>query len=305
MILAFIGDNAFGREQAAKDYVAGFVNAHGAMAVDRFIGEDTDYAQLSQAVSTLPFLSQRRLVVVRDFGANKLLNEKFVELVEVVADTTDLIIVESRIDGRSKYLTNLKKLADVRQFNHLEGADLVRWVIEQAQNMGGAITRPVAEQLVDRVGMNQQQLVSELEKLVLFDPNITAKAVNDLTAQTPQSSIFTMLDAAFAGDTPKALWLYSEQRAQGMEPQAILGMITWQLHILALVKTAGNIPPQEIATQAKISPFLVRKNSANARRLSEAKLIKIYKQAIDTDKAMKTVAINADEAIQTLLFSFS
>ena len=305
VIVAFIGDNSFGRELAAKEYIAGFVNVHGMMAIDRYIGEETDFAELSMSVSTLPFLSQRRLVVVQDFAANKLLNEKFVELVDIVADTTDLVIVESHVDGRSKYLANLKKLADVRHFTNLEGAALVAWVAEQANALGGSISRQVAEQLVDRVGPNQQQLSSELQKLVLYQANITAEAVNELTSQTPQSSIFAMLDVAFAGDTAKALMLYKDQRAQGMEPQAIFGMITWQLHILALVKTAGNIPPQEIATQAKISPFLVRKNSPNARRLSEAKLIKIYKQAIDTDKAMKTVAINADEAVQTLIFAFA
>lgn len=305
MILAFIGDNGFAREQAASEYILGFVNVHGAMAVDKFIGEDTDFAALNTSVSTVPFLSQRRLVVVRDFGANKLLADKLSDLLTAVADTTDLVIVESHVDGRSKYLTNLKKLTEVRQFTHLDGDALVAWIIEQTKKLNGSISRQAAQQLVDRVGSNQQLIANELDKLVLYQPEITQTTINELTSYAPQSSIFAMLDAAFAGNTAEAFRLYAEQRTQGMEPQAILGMITWQLHVLTVIKAAGNMPAQDLATQAKLSPFLVRKNTPNARRISDVKLLKILKQAIDTDKAMKSVAINADDAIQTLIFSFA
>lgn len=305
MIVAFIGDNGHAREQAASEYILGFTNVHGAMAVDKLIGEEADFRALNDAVSTVPFLSPRRLVVVRDLGANKLLAEQLQTLVDAVADTTDLVIIESHIDGRSKYLTNLKKYAEVRQFAHLDGDALVAWVIEQTNVLGGKISRQVAQQLVDRVGSNQQLIDNELAKLVLYNPKITQESVNELTAYTPQSSIFAMLDAAFSGKMADALKLYSEQRTQGMEPQAILGMITWQLHALTLVKAAGNMPAQDIASRAKLSPFVVRKNQANARNISDQKLIKLLERAIQTDKAVKSTAINIDDAIQTLIISFA
>lgn len=305
MTIAFIGDNAFAREQAAREYILGFTNVHGSMAVDKFVGEDTDFATLNDAVSTVPFLSPRRLVVVRDFGTNKLLADKLETLVTAVADSTDFVIIESHIDGRSKYLTNLKKLAEVRQFTHLEVDALVAWVVEQTNKLGGSIDRMVAQKLVDRVGQNQQLIANELQKLVLYNPQITEQSINELTSYNPQSSIFAMLDAAFSGKPAEALRLYQEQRDQGMEPQAILGMITWQLHVLTVIKAAGNMSAQDIAARSKLSPFLVRKNQTNAKRISVAKLIKILEQAIKTDLAMKSIAIDADEAVQTLIFSFA
>lgn len=305
MIVAFIGDNGHVREQAAAEYIAGFVGIHSAMAVDRYAAEELDIATLTDAVSTIPFLSPRRLVLVRDFGTNKVLVEHLESIASSVADTTDLVIIERHIDGRSKYLTQLKKIADVREFAQLDGDDLIAWIIEETKRLGGSISRAIAMQLVDRVGTNQQLIANELAKLVLFDSVVSKESVQDLTTYTPQSSIFAMLDAAFAGNVAQALSLYGEQRTQGMEPLAILGMITWQLHALSMVRAAGNMPVQEIASRAKMSPFVVRKNQSNARRISDQKFIKLLEQAINTDKLIKTTHVDTDDAMQTLILSFA
>jgi DNA polymerase-3 subunit delta len=305
MIVAFVGDNGQAREQAAKEFIAGFAGVHGATAIDRLEGEALEMERLIDAVSTLPFLSPRRLVVVRDLSLNKTLADNLEHIVDNTADTTDLVIIESHIDGRSKYLSNLKKIADTREFEHLEGDALIKWIVEQVMLLGGQINYETAQALVDRAGTNHQLLANELQKLILYNPKITTLSIQLLTTYNPQSSIFTMLDAAFAGNMTEALKLYTEQRAQGMEPQAILGMITWQLHALSIVKTAGSWPVQEIANKSKLSPFVVRKNLANARKITEKKLISLFELAIKIDKQMKTTAVSPDDAVQALIMAFA
>lgn len=305
VIIAFIGDNGYGRELAAEEYVAGFSSTHGSLAIDKFSADELEPRQLIDALSTIPFLSQRRMVVARDISTNKSLVESFEIIADSVADTTDFVIIEQHIDGRSKYLVKLKKTADVREFTHLEGDALVGWLVDESVNLGGSLGRQLAQKLIDRLGTNQQLLANELTKLILFNPHITNESIENLTSRTPQSSIFAMLDAAFAGKLNQALLLYGEQRAQGMEPQAILGMITWQLHILAIVKSAGPIQAGEVASRAKLSPFVVRKNQSNARHISDQKLIKLFEQAIRTDSLLKTTSTNADDALQSLILSFA
>jgi DNA polymerase-3 subunit delta len=305
LILAFIGDNGPAREQAASVFIKAFVNMHGSTAVDKFNGDDVERHQLIDAISTSPFLSPRRLVIVRDLNSSKTLAEDIASICENVAGTTDLVLIEKHIDSRGKYLNNLKKVAEVREFTHLEGEALTEWVIEQANSLGGKISYKLAQSLVDRVGTNHQLLVSELQKLILYDKNISQENIELLTTHTPQSSVFAMLDAAFAGNISKALKLYKEQRAQGMEPQAILGMISWQLNILAIVKTAGDLSPNDIASQAKISPFVVRKNQNNAKRITTRQLAGLLEQAIKTDMMLKRTTIKPDDALQSLIMAFA
>jgi DNA polymerase-3 subunit delta len=304
MIIAFVGDNSHAREQAAREFIDSFSSVYGATAIDRFDGETLDDAQLKDAISTLPFLSPRRLVLVRDLSANKSLADKLETIVDELADTTDLVIIENRVDHRGKYLNILKKLADFREFEHLEGEQLINWLIDQTFMLGGKITAITAQSLVDRVGTNHQLLINELSKLVLYQPEITALTIQLLTSYSPQSSIFAMLDAAFAGDVSMALKLYNEQRAQGMQPQAILGMIAWQLHALSVVKAAGQMSQKEIAERSRLSPFVIRKNMPNTRRISEHQLLSLLDQAIQTDKRLKTTSVNPDDALQALIMSF-
>jgi DNA polymerase-3 subunit delta len=304
MIIAFIGDNGHSKEQAAKELIASFTGLHGAVAIDKLSGEDINLANLKEAISTLPFLSARRLVVVRNLSANKELADNIEDIHKSMADTTDLVIIESHLDSRNKYQTNLRALAEIREFNHLQGEELANWVVEQVKKLGGQITGSLANTLIERIGVNHQLLVNELTKLVLYQSQITLETINLLTVRSPQSSIFAMLDAAFDGKTAKALQLYAEQRALGMEPAAILSMIIWQIHILNIVKAANSMPANEIATQAKLSPFVVRKNQAAAKRITNQKLEQMLDLTIETDKMLKQTSVNADDALQSLIMAF-
>ncbi len=303
MIISFIGDNSFAREKAAREFTDGFIGAHGTHAVDRFIATDIELDTLSGAVTTMPFLSQRRLIIVRDISANKMIAERFEDILQQTADTSDLVVIESHIDGRSKYLQILRKMTDCREFAQLDGGELAGWIVSHVKELGGAIQHGDAQYLVERVGNNQQLVSQEIDKLLLYSETVSRETIDKLTEYTPQSSIFAMLEAAFGGDIKNALGLYEEQRAQGMEPQAILGMIAWQLHILALVKTGQDKGPAALASAAKLNPFVVRKSMAITRSLSFSDLSDLLELATNTDYKLKTSKMNADAAVSALLLA--
>jgi DNA polymerase-3 subunit delta len=111
------------------------------------------------------------------------------------------------------------------------------------------------------------------------------------------------LEAAFAGRTKTALRLYGEQRAQKVEPAQIIAMLSWQLHVLAIVKTAADRPVETIAKEAKLNPFVVRKSQGIARQLSMAELKRLIRELLQIDVALKRTAIDADEVLQHYLMT--
>src|SRR5690606_28500626 len=136
---------------------------------------------------------------------------------------------------------------------------------------------------VDRVGPNQQLISAELDKLLAYDPKITKNSIELLVEKTPQSTVFELLDAAFAGNTKRAMELYHEQRALRVEPQAIIAMLAWQLHVLALVKTAAGRSADQIAKEARLNPFVVRKSQNLARRLEAAQVKRMISELLELD----------------------
>lgn len=304
MTVIFTGENAFTRDTAARDYIRQFVAAYSDMAIDRFDGSDLEFVDLVSAVSALPFLTDRRMVVVRGLGENKALLERIEDIVAAVADTTDLVLIEHSLDGRSKAYKYLQKNTDFRVFHAAHDQDLLAWVQSMLASRGATVPRQVAQYLVDRVGPNQQLLASEIEKVMLYTDKPTTESIAEIVDYMPQGSVFAMLDSIFAGNISRALDLYDEQRAQGQEPQKILGMIAWQLHVLALVKVAGSMPPTDIASVTKLNPYVIRKSQSVVRPLTLARIKTMVADALDTDLLLKRSSVSADDALKTLLVSF-
>jgi DNA polymerase-3 subunit delta len=305
VIITLTGTNIFARQATLRQLVADFIAEHTDMAVERFDGEETSADRMRESAASLPFLTARKLVVLREPGKQKAFAEHITDVINDTADTTDLIVIEPKLDKRGSYYKTLKKLTDFREHNELDGNGLARWAADYAKGQSGSLNSSDARVLVDRVGPNQQLLAAELGKLLAYDPHITKQSIELLVEPMPQSTIFELLDAAFAGKTAHAMELYREQRALKVEPQAIIAMLAWQLHILAVVASGAPRSVDDIAREAKINPFVVRKSQGLTRGLGLGRLKEMTSGLLALDRKMKSAAIDADEALQLYLLQLA
>ncbi|MDQ3123090.1 MAG: DNA polymerase III subunit delta, partial [bacterium] len=256
-----------------------------------------------ESVSSLPFLAKRRMIILSNPSANKSFVERIDQLLEAVADTTDLIIIERKFDRRLILYKTLKKFTDFREFNELDERSLANWLVREAKIQGGELNISDANYLVQLAGLNQLGLSHELDKLLSFDPHITRKAIEQLVEPLPQSSVFDLLDAAFAGNKQKTLALYQDQRKQQVEPQAIMGMLAWQVHVLAVVKFSEKDGPEAITKAAKLNPYVVRKTMNVTRNLTRDQVKELVSRALELDVRLKSETIDADDAVQHFLLT--
>jgi DNA polymerase-3 subunit delta len=305
VITTLTGENDVMRSAALRELMDGFVAEHGDMALERLDGEEASYQRMHEAAASLPFLAPRKLVVLRAPSACKEFIEKFEQFTEGIAETNDVVLVEPKLDKRLSYYKWLKRDTRFQEFPVLDGNGLARYLAEYAKGQGGALGAAEARLLIDRVGQNQLTLQHEVDKLLAYDANITRQSIELLTERTPQSSVFELLDAAFAGDARRAMRLYDEQRAQQEEPQKILAMIVWQLHVLAVVKAAGSRTTDEIARASKISPFTVRKSQGLARHITLARLKQLITQLREFDVRLKSEGMDADEMVRYYLLDLA
>ncbi len=305
MIRTLTGANTFLLKRELDAAVAAFLVEHGDLALERIDGQEAELAKIQEAITSLPFLANKKMVVLRAPGANKDFAEKVAQLLSDVPETTDVIIVEPKVDKRSSYYKFLKSKTAFQEFNELDQFALASWLVTTAKGQGGTISSKDANYLVERVGANQQALGNELEKLLLYAPTITRRSIDDLTEAAPQSTIFQLLEAVFAGNVQRAFELYGEQRALKVEPAQIIAMIAWQLHVLAVIKTAGQQSADAIAKEAKISPYVIRKSQGIAHRLTLAKLKALIADLLLIDMRLKREAIDADEALQNYLLKLA
>lgn len=305
MLMVLTGDNGFALQSELDKLVNAYETVHGDLGLERIDAETADLGRILEAVTGQPLLASRKMVVLRGLGANKDAAERIEQLFGDVPETTDVIIVEPKFDKRLNLYKFLKKQADFREFPELDAAGLSRWLTAEAKDRGGSLSMGDARYLAERTGAGQQLLANELEKLLLYDPRISRATIDLLTEATPQSTIFQLLEAAFAGDQRRALRLYAEQRAQNVEPPQIVAMLAWQLHVLATVKTAGERPPDTIAKEAKLNPFVVKKSLAIARDLSLTELKGLIGDLLKIDIRIKRTSTDPDEALKLYLLKLA
>lgn len=305
MIISLTGPNTFTIRSYIKNLTDKFVKDHGDLSLERLDGDEHSADEMIQAAQALPFLAAKRIVILRNPSAQKQFTEQIEQIIKNVPDTTDLVIIEDKIDKRSVYYKALKTQTDYHEQNGLDSIGLSKWIVQYVDQKGGSITSVDAKYLLERAGQNQQLLANELDKLLLRNSQINRLNIDEMIQSSPQSTIFELLDAAFAGNTAKVLDIYKQQREMRVEPQQIIAMLAWQLHVLVLVVNASTSDANRIAKDAGISPYVVRKTQDIARSTSKADVKLLVSRALELDMRIKSESINADEALQHLLLTIS
>ncbi|CAN5376055.1 DNA polymerase III subunit delta [soil metagenome] len=303
MITVLTGTNDFARSEALKNLTTAFIKEQGDFGMEKFEASEVDFGRLLESVSSLPFLANRRMIILSDPSGNKVLAENTDKLIYAVADTTDLVIVERKFDKRLLLYKTLKKKTDMREFMELDERTLPQWLVAEVKNRGGELKSGDASYMVQRLGTSQMGLSHELDKLLIHSPSVTRQAIDLLTEPLPQSNVFDLLDAVFSGNTKRAVELYQDQRKQQVEPQAIMGLIAWQVHIIAVVKVNEKLGADEIAKRAKLNPYVVRKTLGLTRNQSMKDVKELLKKVLDLDVRLKSESIDADDALQHLLLT--
>jgi DNA polymerase-3 subunit delta len=301
VIITLTGSNSYAALQRLNGLVAEFVKEYGDLALERIDAEEADAQSILDSLQNLPFLALKKMVVVRNLGQNKQAVEKIEQIIGTAGDDTDLILYDTITDKRTAYFKTLKSKTQLEEFNELDAHSLGRWLIGEAEKRSGELSQSNASYLVERVGTSQSLLSNELDKLLAYNPKITRENIELLTDPLPQSKVFDLLDAVFSGSKGRALELYEEQRAQKVEPQAILAMIAWQLQLLAVTKYADGKSTAAIAKDVGMNPYPVSKAASLAHKLDEDKFKKMVNFAYEIDTKSKTTSLDLDEAIKTYI----
>ncbi|HVC36711.1 MAG TPA: DNA polymerase III subunit delta [Candidatus Dormibacteraeota bacterium] len=305
MIVCLTGENSFALSHELDSLTASFITRYGDLAIERLDGAETDFDLIREALTNLSFITERKLVILRSPGSIKQFSDQISELLAQLPISTDVIILEPKLDKRLAYYKFLKDQTDYRQFLELDPNNLAQWIAKEAKARGGSISLTDARYLLERIGTNQQLVNQELDKLLLYQQAIDRQSIMLLTEATPQSTIFELLESAFGGNPSRTLELYREQRALKVEPPQVIAMLAWQLRILTIIKTAGQRSLDQIAQEAKLKPFVVQKSAHLVKDLSLSQLKQYITKLLALDVRQKSQKFDIDEALQGYLLMLS
>ncbi|MFA6105585.1 MAG: DNA polymerase III subunit delta [Patescibacteria group bacterium] len=302
MIIYIYGQDTFGSREYLRESILKFKKQRDPQGYNVVIldGKKVAASKIFAEVNTVPFLGEKKLVVVENLltSPDKELLAEVIEKVKAgVLESTVLIFWQGENLSKVKEAKELHELLAKEKYskNHelLSGAKLVVWIEEKIKEKGGTIEKPAAFRMAES-GADSWTLAAIINQLLAFSSGrtITVEDVNKFTETKLDDNIFNFTDAVVSGNHKKALTLLEEQRELGEEDGKLFGTILWQFRILIemsdLLEREGGLTSDQIAKKLGVHPFVAKKNLAIVRQYSLARLESIYEQLLETDIKTKT-----------------
>ncbi len=308
------GDNAFDREAYVAEMRARMDDTGTAdLNTMTFDGRNADVADVFNAACAVPFLSDRRLVIVSGWlswlarsGAGSAGKETLARIVgqlSTLPDTARLVFVEREALKETHPVLKAAR-ADPRGFVRLFALPPLQqvpaWIISRAGHYGITIEPAAAAMLTALSGGDLIRLDGELFKLAAYvgDGGVAREdAVAALTSHTyfPESLIFTMVDAIGQRDSQTALRaLHRQLKATGDDTGAVLslfGMIVRQFRLLIQAREhldRGRGYGGALAEALRLHKFVAEKIERQSRNFTLRDLEAIYHRLLEIDREVKT-----------------
>lgn len=303
MITALAGANYFLIEQKLRNLKADYLKNNPDVQIETLQAISLSTDDLYGLLAGATLFSAKRFVILRSLGENKELAEQFLAIADKLPDELTLILVDKNLDKRTQYYKYLNKNADLQVFEELDENALTRWIIDYTAEVGGKISQADARFLVERGVSDQTSLSHEIEKLVLYQPEVSRGTILNLVEEEPKETVFTLLDQAFGGRQSQALLTLERLERSHQDPYQIFNLLIWQVNILTIVKTTKG-GEGELAKTFGINPYVVKKSLNLSRNLEMKKLKQVVSQLAEADIKLKTVNPDPWRLLEKLILTF-
>ncbi len=286
----------------------------------RLNGRSTTMGELRHHADAIPFLADKRLVIVEGlltrFNPRQKKSEdangdesesgeeqadpefasQLADYLPSLPPTTRLVFVEPRKLAKNNPILKLaekdKQNAHVKLFSPPGAENLPDWVVERVEGRGGKIEFSAANTLAMAIGSDLRALNNEIEKLLTYRQGATIRLedVGAMVAPAQEQSIFELVDALGKRQTATALELLHAQLQHNAQPLYLLAMIARQYRLLLQVRdlAARGLTADQIRAQLKLHPFVAKKVLEQSHNFTIEQLESVYRKLLETDIAIKT-----------------
>lgn len=274
-----------------------------------FEGKGLDVAKVISAADTLPFFSERRLIIIENSGLFKS-QSNLADYVKSIPETTHIVFVETEVDKRNRLFKAVKDNGTVSEMNGMDEANLKLWIASLLDKDKKKITGDTILYLLGKTGTDMENILNEVEKLSCYAMEREIITVSDIDAVcTTQISgkIFAMIDAIGSRRQQQALELYYDLLALKEKPMSILFLITRQFNILMQVKDLAALGYNNtvISQKTGLMPFTIGKYIAQGKNFTVKTLKEALRNCAETEELIKTGRLIDTIGVELLIVKYS
>ncbi len=273
---------------------------------ENYYAEELDSSMLFHSLFSLPFLSQLKVIVIKNAGdlPSRIISQ-LSETVNKIPSTNCLILSDSnKLSAQTEQ--SISKIGKLINFGKLTRYQLKDWVIKRLKEDNKIMDSEAIAILLENTNGNLSIIARELDKLVLYtgeNKNIGLKDIEKAGINTKTYTVYELVDKISEKNTKDSLNILRNLLMSEISPQQIIGMLRWQFSKLWEVKAfiSNGISSYTALGKANI-PFFKRKYFiTQINNFSWEELKECFNLLLDTDIQIKRGA-QTTLSLELLLF---
>lgn len=204
---------------------------------NEFDGDTCTVDEIAAAAETLPVMTERKLVIVKDFDAASIGGEQYSKLEILLNSPYDAcVLVFFNISVKSSTKNGdkqgamralIKKNGTVINCKTPTAGEISEIILSNAKKINADISRSDAEYLIERCGTDITNLLSELAKLnSLCGGKITRAAIDGNTTQSIDVKAYMLASNVIQGKRREAFEIMKDLFDERTEPVVVLAIMS-------------------------------------------------------------------------------
>lgn len=280
------------------------------MNLSCFEGKDISQPQLVDLAETMPFLADRRVIVIENSGMFKGGSDVLADYMKEPSPTTFFVFSEKEVDKRNKLYKAVKDKGYISEFGEQDENTLTKWILNLVKKEGMEIDRAAVALLLYKTGTDMENIRKELEKCICYCLNrgkITVKDVETICTERLSNRVFDMINFLAAGKKEQALKLYYDLLALKEPPMRILFLISRQFNMLLQAKMLREkgYDKRLISEKMGVAPFIAGKYMDQAAHFKRSVLRRALEDCVQAEEDVKTGKIGDVMSVELLMIKYS
>lgn len=304
------GTQAYLRNVYRDKLVKALVNDGDSMNYSHYEGNDVPIGEVIDLAETMPFLAEKRVIVIENTGYFKSSCDELAEYIPNIPESTVIIFSEEETNGTYKLYKSVKDKGHIAKFDNLDEKDLRSWIVGRLKREHRPITEKALDKFISICGKDMMFIASELDKLVAYTygrDGIYPADVDAICTVLIEDKVFLMMDAMFRHSKAEALKLYGDLLELHTDPYKILSLIEAQLRLLLHLNgmSLEGLSTKDMAEGLSMNEYRVKKSLPQARKSSRIWIMKGLELCADTDAASKSGKVNVQVGLEMIICSLS
>lgn len=260
--------------------------------LDVLHGNETDGKKIVSLASAYPMMSDRRVVIVKEFERVNG-KEAFEAYAERPSITTSLVLIANNADFRKKPFNTFKKLGIDHEASPLRDFETTAWIESRIQKLQRSIEPQAVQLLYSYVGSSLRELVNEIEKLLLTIPEnstVTVKDVERIVGVSREFSPFELATKVGEKNIAKSIEIADRLIGSGESAVGIIAILT--IHFVKLWKLHDGmkqrLPEAELARIASTHPFFLKSYLMQAKQYQSREIENAFLLLSEADLSVKS-----------------